>query len=134
MADTIQQKLNELSERVLRNNAAISTAHIPRIPESATNPARWTHTRLGEYVRDFESKLDDTQEIGARLVSFGSTVVFHIQSVGYYGPDIITFHGVNENGERVQLIQNISQLSVLLVAMKKINEKPRRIGFTWDES
>lgn len=99
------------------------------MPESTSNPARWTYTRLAEYIQDFESHLDEDHEIGARLVSFGSTVIFHIQTIGYYGPDIITFDGVNDDGEVVKLIQNISQLSVLLVAMKKLHEKPRRIGF-----
>jgi hypothetical protein len=52
--------------------------------------------------------------------------------IGYQDPDITTFHGFNENNEHLQLIQNVSQLSVLLVAMKQIGEKPRRIGFIWD--
>lgn len=106
---------------------------IPQLPDSATNPAKWTHKRLGEYIRDFEKDLDDEHEIGARLVSFGQALTFHIENVGYYGPDIISFDGINSNGERVQLIQNISQLSVLLIAMKKLQEKPKRIGFLWDE-
>lgn len=97
------------------------------------NPAKWTYERLGHYIQDFEAELDQEHEIGARLVSFGSVVTFHIDDVGYYGPDIITFHGKDEKGQAVQLIQNISQLSVLLVAMKKLEETPRRIGFIWDE-
>ncbi|MEI7817972.1 MAG: DUF6173 family protein, partial [Desulfuromonadales bacterium] len=100
---------------------------------SATNPAKWTHKRLATYIQDFESNLDNEHEIGARLVSFGSAITFHIQDIGYYGPDIITFDGLNDAGETVKLIQNISQLSVLLVAMKKLEEKPRRIGFKLTE-
>jgi len=103
------------------------------LSDSQINPARWTHKRLGAYIRDFEDSLDQDHEVGARLVSFGQAVTFHIEYVGYYGPDIISFDGVNENGEAVQLIQNISQLSVLLVAMRKTGEEPRRIGFLWDD-
>lgn len=106
---------------------------IPRIDDSQLNPAKWTYKRLGKYIKDFESGLDSEHEIGARLVSFGQAVTFHIEDVGYYGPDIISFDGINSNGERVQLIQHMSQLSVLLVAMKKLDEKPRRIGFIWDD-
>ena len=98
-------------------------------PLSNVNPAAWAYKRLAEYIRDFEAELDDDHEIGARLVSFGQSVVFHIEDVGYYGPDIITFHGRNDAMEKVQLIQHISQLSVLLVAVKKQQDKPRRIGF-----
>lgn len=114
--------------------ASIPPPKMPEIPKQLLqnhhiNPAKWTHKRIAEYIQSFEEDLDDDHEIGARLVSFGQTIVFHIQDIGYYGPDIITFHGVNEQGERVQLIQNISQLSVLLVAMKKLGDKPKRIGF-----
>ncbi len=35
--------------------------------------------------------------------------------------------------ERVQLIQHLSQLSFLLVAVKKQEDKPRRIGFIFDK-
>jgi len=102
-------------------------SEIPKLDSS--NPAEWTYKRIIEYIIDFESNLDDEHEIGARLVSFGSELTFHIQDMGFYGPDIITFYGINNQGEEVQLIQNISQLSVLLVTMKKIGEKPKRIGF-----
>jgi hypothetical protein len=57
--------------------------------QTELNPARWTHQRLGEYIQAFEAKLDQDHEIGARLVSFGQALVFHIEYVGYYGPDII---------------------------------------------
>jgi hypothetical protein len=137
MADDLHKRIKELTDPLSKINAAFATPVMPeisRISDSMTNPARWTHKRLGEYVKDFESNLDDDHEIGARLVSFGNTVVFHIEDIGYYGPDIITFHGFNENGERVQLIQNISQLSVLLVAVKKMSDKPRRIGFLWEDN
>ena len=97
------------------------------------NPAQWTYERLAEYIKDFEATLDNEHEIGARLVSFGQNVTFHIEDIGYYGPDIIHFDGRNEAMEKVQLIQHVSQLSVLLVAVKKQQDKPRRIGFRLDK-
>ncbi|MGN5055084.1 DUF6173 family protein [Aeromonas veronii] len=106
---------------------------MPHLPDSTRNPAKWTYTRLVEYIKDFEAELDDDHEIGARLVSFGQAITFHIQDIGYYGPDIISFYGTNDQGEKLQLIQHISQLSVLLIGMKKQNEAPRRIGFILNE-
>jgi hypothetical protein len=100
---------------------------------SDLNPAQWTYACLGGYIKTFEAALDPDHEIGARLVSFGQAVEFHIENVGYHGPHMIAFHGTNVNGERVQLIQHVSQLSVLLVAMKKVGPSARRIGFIWDE-
>lgn len=108
----------------------LTVPNIPNIHEiKMPNPAKWMYERLMEYINNFEKDLDEDHEIGARLVSFGQTVTFHIQEIGYYGPDIISFYGINENNETVQLIQHISQLSVLLIAMTKIGDVPRRIGF-----
>jgi uncharacterized protein DUF6173 len=116
--------------RVSENTAA--TSAVAYRSRSEFNPAQWPYERLGNYVKGFESRLDNDHEIGARLVNFGQSVTFHIEDIGYHGPDIISFAGTNEKGERVQLIQNIAQLSVLLVAMKKAGASARRIGFIWD--
>jgi hypothetical protein len=125
-------KLGDMSELAKLNNimsssaAALASVSVDR---HKLNPAEWAYDRLVEYIKDFEKDLDDEHEIGARLVSFGSVVTFHIQNIGYYGPDMINFDGQDEQGQRVQLIQHLSQLNVLLIAMKKIHEKPRRLGF-----
>jgi len=103
------------------------------LQDSSLNPAAWAYKRLCRYIRQFEAKLDAEHEIGARLVCFGSEVKFHIENLGYYGPDMICFYGIDEHGQSVQLIQHISQLSVLLIALKKQDEKPRRIGFKISE-
>ncbi|MGA0610154.1 DUF6173 family protein [Caldimonas sp. KR1-144] len=104
----------------------------PCTEEAARNPAQWMYERLKQYIKDFERHLDDDHEIAARLVSFGQTLTFHIEDMGYFGPDLVTFFGKNEHGEPVQLVQHVSQLSVLLVALRKQEEVPRRIGFVLD--
>jgi len=73
--------------------------------------------------------LDQDHEVGARLVTFGVDFTFHIEDLGYWGPDLVMFHGVNDQGKKVELLQHVSQLSVLLVAIDKVGEKPRRVGF-----
>jgi len=109
----------------------LKDSSVPKIelPLYKTNPAAWTHEKLIEYIKDFETNLDNEQEIGANLVSFGNNLVFHIDRIDYYGPDIICFTGVDNNNSQLQLIQHISQLNVLLMAVPKLDEKPRRIGF-----
>ena len=102
----------------------------PLLSQISKNPAEWMHERIVRSINDFENELDQDHEVGARLVSFGSTISFHIADVGYWGPDIITFYGVDEQGQAVQLIQHTNQLSVLLIAVKKQQQKARRIGFT----
>ena len=106
----------------------------PIIPASNLNPAEWMHERVVRSIQSFEEQLDEEHEIGARLVSFGSEMTFYIEDVGYWGPDMITFYGRDPDGSEVELLQHISQLSVLLVALKKVEQKPRRIGFGLVES
>lgn len=106
---------------------------IPEIPLHVKNPARWQYMTLVEYIKDFESKLDSNHEVGARLVSFGQSFTFHIQDLSYATPHIICFHGVDDDGQTVQLVQHVSQLSVLLMAKKKQTDTPRRIGFILEE-
>jgi len=100
-----------------------------QMPTSQLNPAEWAWERLIKSINSFEEKLDDEHEIGGRLVNFGPNHTFHIEDVGYWGPDFVIFHGTNPEGQPLELIQHISQVNVLLVAMKKLGEKPRRIGF-----
>jgi hypothetical protein len=51
--------------------------------------------------------------------------------MGYFAPDLITFYGEDPNGSKTQLVQHVSQLSVMLVAAPKQDEQaePNRIGF-----
>lgn len=117
---------SELSKLIKQSSSLSLQSH-------SLNPAKWTYERLVEYINDFEKELDNEHEIGARLVSFGSTITFHIQDIGYWGPDIISFTGIDDNSQKVKLIQHTSQLSVLLIAVMKTEEKARRIGFELKE-
>jgi hypothetical protein len=95
------------------------------------NPVLDVFVALREYAEEFERGLDADQEVGARLVSFGSEITLHVRQIGYSKPNIITFDGVLENGTRVKLVQHVSQLSVLFVAVPVKPESPKRpIGFT----
>jgi hypothetical protein len=69
--------------------------------------------------------------VGVRLVSFGQSVTFHLENIGYWNPSLISFSGFTENGEPVELIQHVSQISVLLVKVKRKDlSKPKKpIGF-----
>jgi hypothetical protein len=96
------------------------------------NPVIQICHAIKNYVESFEAELDDEHEVGVRLASFGSVLIFHAEKIGFSKPNLITFYGVTEDGERVQLIQHASQLNFLLRAVKRQQNKPRRIGFLWD--
>lgn len=98
--------------------------------EKPKSPAEWAYDRLVLYIRNFESQLDASHEIAMGFAG-GEAGVLRIEGLGYFDPDIITFYGRDDEGAKTQLIQHVSQLSVILRAVRKIapEDPPRRIGF-----
>lgn len=85
---------------------------------------------LIQSIKEFENQLNDQQEIAVQLASFGQSVTLNVTSIGYINPSIIKFKGF-VNGQFSELIQNVSQLNFLLMAVPKeiLEAPPRRIGF-----
>jgi hypothetical protein len=97
---------------------------------SSRNPAEWAYKRLCRLIHEFESKLTDGEEVGATIVGAPGEGSFHVDDIGYWGPDLILFYGKNGHGRPIRLIQHYSQLDVVLTAMPRVTEpEPRRIGF-----
>lgn len=94
------------------------------------SPAEWAHDRLVLYIRNFESQLDASHEIAMGFAG-GDAGVLRIEGLGYFDPDMITFYGRDDEGAKTQLVQHVSQLSVILRAVPKVQpeDPPRRIGF-----
>lgn len=97
-------------------------------PQGRKSPAEWAYERVILYIRKFEEGLDTEHEVAMGFAGsdMGS---LHIQGMGFYAPDMVTFYGVSESGERRQLLQHVSQLNVMLRAAPKMQPKARRIGF-----
>lgn len=90
------------------------------------------YQRIVALINNFESDLPDTMQAGGRLVSAGD-ITFSIQDIGYWDPNMIVFYGELSDGSTVELVQHLSQLNLLLVAVPRQDDiqKPRRvIGFT----
>lgn len=98
--------------------------------EAPKTPAEWAYDRLVRYIRSFEAQLNPDQEVAMGFAGSDAGVLT-IEGVGYFAPDILTFFGRDEDGMKTQLIQHVSQLSVLLRAVPKARpeEPARRIGF-----
>ncbi len=92
------------------------------------------HSRLCEYIKDFDDSLDQEHEVGIRLVNFGQTIQFVVANIGYYNPKLISFYGVMDDGSKVQLVQHVNQISFLLLSVKRKNpDQPKcPIGFSED--
>lgn len=107
------------------------------LPEAMTkespkqkSPAQWAYERTVLYLKKFEEQLDNNHEIAMGFAGDDAGVL-KIEGMGYFDPDIVTFYGTDPMGGRMQLVQHVSQLSVLFRALpKKVEQaKPNRIGF-----
>jgi len=99
------------------------------MPPSPRNPAEKAVERLGEEIASFEATLSSEEEVGGIIVGAPGNTSFHIIKYYNLNMDILVFEGINEHGRPQRLVQHVTQLSILLTALPKLNEKPRRIGF-----
>ncbi len=109
---------------------AADTADLAKLSDKPKSPAEWAYDRLVLYIRNFEANLDATQEIAMGFAG-GEAGILRIEGIGWSDPDIVTFYGRDEDGLKTQLVQHVSQLSVILRAVPKEQpqEPPRQIGF-----
>ncbi len=110
---------------------AIEIPPNPLITNVEANYASEFYNRLVAWITDFDKSLDPEHEVGVRLVSFGQTLVFHLENLGYWNPSLISFKGTTEDGSPVELIQHVSQISILLTRLsRRDTASPKRpIGF-----
>ena len=99
-------------------------------PVEQKSPAEWAYERLILYIQNFEKTLDNKHEVAMGFTG-GDAGVLRIEGMGYFDPDIVTFYGSDPAGGKTQLVQHVSQLSVMLRALPKQVEQaePKRIGF-----
>ncbi len=110
--------------------AANAPASITSKPVEQKSPAEWAYERLILYIQNFEKTLDNEHEVAMGFVG-GDAGVLKIDGMGYFDPDVITFYGRDAAGSKTQLVQHVSQLSVILRALPKpaAQAEPERIGF-----
>ncbi|MFT7057795.1 MAG: hypothetical protein ACJASV_000295 [Pseudorhodobacter sp.] len=104
---------------------------VAKKPISQKSAAEWAYERVIMYLQNFEEQLDKDHEVAMGFTG-GSTGVLRIEGVGYFDPDLITFYGKDATETKVQLIQHVTQLNVMLRAVSKQTpdeDPPRRIGF-----
>jgi hypothetical protein len=110
--------------------AEVGAAFEPALSPEDKSPARWAYERMVQYIRNFEAQLNANEEVAMGFAGSDAGVV-SIEGLGYYDPDILTFYGRDEEGMKTQLVQHVTQLSVILRAVPKVAPEipARRIGF-----
>lgn len=99
-------------------------------PVTRKSPAQWAYERIVMYLQKFEKQLDSDHEVAMGFTGADAGVL-RIEGMGYFDPDVITFYGTDPTGGRMQHIQHVSQLNVILRALPKAvqGKAPNRIGF-----
>lgn len=83
-----------------------------------------------KYVQSFDASLDSEHETGAKLTSFGQSVIMNVSCIRCEDPNVLVFEGLVD-GKQATLVQHVSQLNFLLVSIpRKDSSKPKMpIGF-----
>jgi hypothetical protein len=92
---------------------------IKSIPEQAFED-------LIEEIRRFQETLSDETEVG--IFANGAGLPLHVESVRMANL-MVVFDGVDGEGRQARIIQHYTQVSVQMVAVNKLQDEPRRIGF-----
>lgn len=125
MQEELEQSIGRLEDNPLQTTFAI-----PEIDLRDYKLADYTYEIIMERIKDFEKELADDEEVAVRLASFGSSITMTVTDIGYSNPSTLVFYGYVKEKWAV-LIQHMSQLNFLLLAVKKSDPEkpPRRIGF-----
>lgn len=98
-------------------------------PETLDAAEQVFHHILGR-VKQFQSELPPDHELGLHLADFGGGRALHVRGMGFKNPNIIEFYGKLDGDQQVAVIQHISQLNFLLIAVPPpADQPPYRIGF-----
>lgn len=113
--EIVEARLREL-ERQARNAGRFEAEEVCR--------------HLVKRVVEFEKALGEEHEVGIRLANFGVAAEINIRAITFRNPYLIEFTGLLPTGQTVSLVQHVSQLSFLLVAVPPaLEQPPYRIGF-----
>lgn len=98
---------------------------------AASSVASEVSKRLESVFSDYMQTLKDNEEIGVALASFGVCRQIAVETVRAYDPNILAIDGY-EDGQKVTLVQHISQLNFLLIPLpisSDAGKARRKIGF-----
>jgi hypothetical protein len=121
--------LLHITEHIAEKNQARHEATLTVAELAKANMASQFYEKLQFWIEDFDKSLDSEHEVGVRLVSFGQTVIFRVEELGYHDPSLIVFHGRSDDGNPVTLVQHVSQISFLLTSLKRANPTEPKVPF-----
>ncbi len=123
----LQNTMHDIARREARQRRTVAEA-----AERQLTQASDAVNDIVAEIEFFESSLDPNEE--ARLVIIGGPVGAAIfpTAMSSLGIDRLRFEGTDNEGNRVSVMQHISQLNIMLRAVNVGKEEARRIGFHID--
>ncbi|MFV0408564.1 MAG: DUF6173 family protein [Paracoccus sp. (in: a-proteobacteria)] len=99
--------------------------------QATLNAAGLVYEHLLTRVKDFQDTLPKDYELGIQLANFGGERAMHVRGMGYRNPNIIEFYGLLDGATQVAVVQHVSQLNFMMVAVPPpaTGDEPYRIGF-----
>jgi hypothetical protein len=104
-------------------------AEMPYADDTRSNPFLGACRAVRTSIEQFEAALDGDHEVAIHLASFGTSAEFHATHVCFSPSNVITFLGQTSSGEKVQFVQHVSQVSLLLKSVRKLHETATRLKF-----
>lgn len=119
-----------IADLVSPNMPEFEEPSLPELDMRDYRLADYSYEVIMERIKEFEDDLDDEHEVALQLASFGQSITLAVTDIGYSNPSTLVFYGY-VGDKQATLIQHMSQLNFLLLAVKKAEPEkpPRRIGF-----
>ena len=117
------------------SNDSFINALIRDSADDNANAAKSAYAKITKLISDFEKDLPQSKQVGIALPALNNISV-SLDSVSYWNPDIIMFYGHLLDGSSVELVQHVSQLNLILLALPRKEKllSRRVIGFVTDKS
>lgn len=98
--------------------------------QATLHAAEEVFNHLLSRVREFQENLPEHYELGIQLANFGGERALHVRGMGFKNPNVIEFYGLLDGDRQVTVVQHVSQLNFILIAVPPVAEQqPYRIGF-----
>lgn len=97
----------------------------PRLPQIKA-PHEYAFDALSREVSKFQGTLSPETEVGISVS--GADNVIHVRAIRQSG-QMVVFEGMDNQNRTARLIQHFTQVNLQMIAVAKLDEQAKRIGF-----
>lgn len=112
-------KLMKILQQNQQNNQKIIEAAKVQSDCTAEQIAHY----LFEEIKNFQIKLNETEDIAMAVVQFNQEELLLVDYIGYIGYNLIRFSGKDSKSNPKEIVQHVSQLNFLLTVVPKKEDR-----------